>query len=147
MLLFNSLVLNFSSLVVYVHSLFLLFHSSFSSCPSPKSRSVASSSQFSYVDSSGEPVGGPAGLPASPERPGPPEPHLPLPPLSGLGRPERQEQLQQGAAPQGRQRRGPELRDQPLYQSLGRWLLCEFELENSFNIFNIDPILHFHKNT
>lgn len=57
MLLFNSLVLNFSSLVVYVRSLFLLFHSSFSSCPSPKSRSVASSSQFSYVDSSGEPVG------------------------------------------------------------------------------------------
>lgn len=34
------------------------FHSSFSSCPSPKSRSIASSSsQFSYVDSSGEPVG------------------------------------------------------------------------------------------
>lgn len=34
------------------------FHSSFSSCPSPKSHSIASSSsQFSYVDSSGEPVG------------------------------------------------------------------------------------------
>lgn len=74
---------------------------------------------------------GPAGLPAPPERAGPPEPHVPLPPLGGVGRPQRQEQLQQGPAPQRCQRGGPELRDQPLHQSLGWWLLCEFSTQKS----------------
>lgn len=69
---------------------------------------------------------GPAGLPAPLERPGPSEPHLPLPPLRGLGRPKRREQLPKGAALPGCQRRGAELWDQPVHQSRDRWLLCEF---------------------
>lgn len=68
---------------------------------------------------------GPAGLPAPAERPGPAEPHLPLPPLGGLGRPQRQEQPQEGAALQSRQRRRAELRDQPVHQGSDGRLLCE----------------------
>lgn len=77
---------------------------------------------------------GPTGLLASPERPGPSEPNIPLPPLSGLGRPKCQEQPQEGVALQRRQRRGAELRDQPLHQSVDRRLFCESSADSGPNV-------------
>lgn len=71
---------------------------------------------------------GPVGFPSSLERAGPPDPHIPLPPLGSVGRPQLQEHTQQGAALQGGQRGGPELRDQSIRQGFGGWLLSESAL-------------------